>query len=325
MAPTLVRSAIGAGTSNFSGNYNDLTNKPTIPAAQIQSDWAQTVTTSLDYIKNKPSLATVATSGSYNDLSDKPTIPTPVTYTAEAGITITSANVIKHSNTSITAQTTQGFYPVKIDAYGHITAVGSRTTSFTPASHAHGAITNAGSITAGASNANIIATPASVTHFVVTNSSNTIKKCLPTVALRAMGGVVSVNSVTPDSNGNVAITIPTVGSGILTIQRNGVSAGTFGANDSSAKTINITVPTDYISVYGGEMDEDAGITFVSQADDMNATMYSTGIQFNNFDNTKNMWVNFPAIEDGTTKTFATGLTASVSVTSGRNTLVISTK
>lgn len=54
MAPTLVRSAIGAGTSNFSGNYNDLTNKPTIPAAQIQSDWSQTVTTSLDYIKNKP-------------------------------------------------------------------------------------------------------------------------------------------------------------------------------------------------------------------------------------------------------------------------------
>jgi hypothetical protein len=42
----------------FSGNYNDLTNKPTIPAAQIQSDWLQTNTTSLDYIKNKPSIPT---------------------------------------------------------------------------------------------------------------------------------------------------------------------------------------------------------------------------------------------------------------------------
>ena len=58
-----------------SGDYDDLENKPTIPAAQIQSDWTQSNTSSLDYIKNKPSLATVATSGSYNDLSNKPTIP----------------------------------------------------------------------------------------------------------------------------------------------------------------------------------------------------------------------------------------------------------
>ena len=49
---------------------------PSIPAAQVQSDWTQTTTTAVDYIKNKPNLATVATSGSYNDLSDKPTIPT---------------------------------------------------------------------------------------------------------------------------------------------------------------------------------------------------------------------------------------------------------
>ena len=77
-----------------SGSYNDLSNKPTIPAAQIQSDWTQSDNTKKDYIKNKPSLATVATtwaysdltwtptlatvatSWSYNDLSNKPTIPT---------------------------------------------------------------------------------------------------------------------------------------------------------------------------------------------------------------------------------------------------------
>ena len=37
-----------------SGDYDDLTNKPTIPAAQIQSDWNQTSTGAVDYIKNKP-------------------------------------------------------------------------------------------------------------------------------------------------------------------------------------------------------------------------------------------------------------------------------
>ena len=37
-----------------SGSYDDLTNKPTIPDAQIQSDWNQTNSSSKDYVKNKP-------------------------------------------------------------------------------------------------------------------------------------------------------------------------------------------------------------------------------------------------------------------------------
>ena len=96
------------------GSYNDLTDKPTIPTktseldndsgflteqtlktingesivgegnieigggsgTQVQSDWAETNTESVSYIKNKPTLSIVATSGSFNDLLDKPTIPT---------------------------------------------------------------------------------------------------------------------------------------------------------------------------------------------------------------------------------------------------------
>ena len=61
------------------GDYEDLTNKPVIPAAQVQSDWGQTVTTEVDYIKNKPTLATVATSGNYDDLSNKPALATVAT------------------------------------------------------------------------------------------------------------------------------------------------------------------------------------------------------------------------------------------------------
>jgi len=44
----------------FDGTYASLTGKPTIPAAQIQSDWNQTTTTALDYIKNKPVIPTVS-------------------------------------------------------------------------------------------------------------------------------------------------------------------------------------------------------------------------------------------------------------------------
>ncbi len=41
----------------------------------VQADWSETDATKDSYIKNKPTLATVATSGSYEDLSNKPTIP----------------------------------------------------------------------------------------------------------------------------------------------------------------------------------------------------------------------------------------------------------
>ena len=47
--------------------------------ANVQSDWNVTDTTSDAYIKNKPTLSTVAKTGSYNDLSNKPTIPSAVT------------------------------------------------------------------------------------------------------------------------------------------------------------------------------------------------------------------------------------------------------
>ena len=74
-----------------SGSYNDLTNTPTIPdisgiqskldgiaagaEVNVQPDWNETTTTSDAYIKNKPTLATVAISGSYDDLKNTPKIP----------------------------------------------------------------------------------------------------------------------------------------------------------------------------------------------------------------------------------------------------------
>jgi hypothetical protein len=51
-------------------NYNNLLNRPTIPAAQVQSDW--NATAGVSAILNKPTLF----SGAYVDLTGKPTIPT---------------------------------------------------------------------------------------------------------------------------------------------------------------------------------------------------------------------------------------------------------
>lgn len=60
-------------TADLNISYNDLDDKPTIPAAQVNSDW--NAESGVAEILNKPTLATVATSGSYNDLTNKPTIP----------------------------------------------------------------------------------------------------------------------------------------------------------------------------------------------------------------------------------------------------------
>lgn len=53
---TQARANIGAGTSDFSGNYNDLTDKPVLFSGSYND------------LENKPTLF----SGNYNDLDDKP-------------------------------------------------------------------------------------------------------------------------------------------------------------------------------------------------------------------------------------------------------------
>ena len=56
-----------------SGSYADLTGTPSVPAAQVQTDW--NATSGLAQILNKPDLALVATSGSYADLTGTPSVP----------------------------------------------------------------------------------------------------------------------------------------------------------------------------------------------------------------------------------------------------------
>jgi len=111
-----------------SGSYGDLSNKPTIPAAQVNSDW--NATSGVARILNKPSLATVATSGSYNDLSNKPTIPTATSQlTNDSDFATNSAitNAINTNNTNfksfnkqfylldLTSLDSNTFYPVTFE------------------------------------------------------------------------------------------------------------------------------------------------------------------------------------------------------------------
>ena len=73
--PSYIKNKPNLASVATSGDYEDLSNKPTIPAAPVQSNWNEADSSSLAYIQNKPNLASVATSGDYDDLSNKPSIP----------------------------------------------------------------------------------------------------------------------------------------------------------------------------------------------------------------------------------------------------------
>lgn len=148
-------------TAQYLRGDGTLATFPSIPASQIQSDWAQASSSSLDYIKNKPSLAAVATSGAYADLTGKPTIPPAITLTTTgsgaatynsgtgalniptptggsgtvtsitagtglSGGTITTSGTISLPNTG-TAGTYSG---VTTDAQGRVTAGTTRSFSY---------------------------------------------------------------------------------------------------------------------------------------------------------------------------------------------------
>lgn len=79
------------------------------PTAQVQSDWAQTNNTEVDYIKNKPTLATVATSGDYDDLTNKPTIPAAQVQSDWTQSDNTQVDYIKNKPTLATVATSGSY------------------------------------------------------------------------------------------------------------------------------------------------------------------------------------------------------------------------
>lgn len=72
------RANLGAGTSNFSGDYNDLSNKPTIPSLPISIQNGGTGATTAEQARQNIGAGTSNFSGSYNDLTEKPEIPDPL-------------------------------------------------------------------------------------------------------------------------------------------------------------------------------------------------------------------------------------------------------
>ena len=104
-------------TATSSGNGAlMIRNQPQIPPAQVQSDFAQTDSTQLSYIRNAPRLAMVATSGSYGDLSNTPTIP--VQQNSDWGQTDTTKFSYILNKPTLSAVATSGRYDALLTGSG---------------------------------------------------------------------------------------------------------------------------------------------------------------------------------------------------------------
>ena len=134
--------------------------------------------------------------------------------------------------------------------------VTGKPSSFTPSSHSHGNITNAGAIGSTANKPLITTTDGVITTgsfgttantFCQGNDSRLSDARTPTAHTHSASDITSglATVATSGSYNDLSNkpTIPTVNNATLTIQKNGTTVKTFTANASSNVTANITVPT----------------------------------------------------------------------------------
>ena len=269
----------------FSGNYNDLTNKPNLFDGNYNS------------LNNKPDLATVATTGNYNDLNNKPIIPTNVSaFNNDAGY-ITSADVQQAAGvpTQVSAfQNDAGYItldqvPAQVNADWNATSgkaqILNKPNLF---SGNYNDLTNKPTLFDG--NYNSLSNKPNLAIVATTGNYNDLsnKPTLfdgnynslsnrPVLATVATTGNYNDLSNTPtlfSGNYNDLSNKPTIpaaaNNATLTIQRNGSSVGTFSADASTNKTINITVPTTT-----SELTNNSGFVTEAQLNALLAAMNNT--------------------------------------------------
>lgn len=271
----ITTSAIPTKVSAFTNDAGYLNEIPDDSVGLNQLD--STIVNALNNINNKANtadLASVAFSGSYNDLANKPTIPAKTSdLTNDSGF-ITSADYAS-SATGGVVKITNAFGTTMSDS-GEVKGVVVSGTDY-PAMW-NDAIVSKGTLENALSTkrfATLSDVPTKTSD--LTNDSNFVSNT--SYATANTGGVVKVGSGLSITNGVLSATgggeadtvewdnvlnkptfstvatsgdyndltnkptIPTVNNATLTIQRNNTGIGTFTANASSNKTINIEVPT----------------------------------------------------------------------------------
>ena len=88
-----------SGFTTFDGDYNSLTNTPTIPAAQVQANWTETDTNLVSFIQNKPTIPAAQVQANWSE-----TNTTSLAYILNKPNTITNSDKVATTGTIPTAQ-----------------------------------------------------------------------------------------------------------------------------------------------------------------------------------------------------------------------------
>ena len=267
------RTNIGAGTSSFDGDYNSLTNKPTIPTKTSQ-------------LTNDSEFITDAALTGYAKTTDIPTktsqLENDSNYITASEAPVTSVNsktgAVQLNASDVGALPDTTVIPSKTSQLdndsGFITdiPIASATQLGGVKVGAGLSVTENGVLSAtggGTADAvewnNVLDKPTTIAGYGITDAkieNSTITLGNKTITPLTSAPVTSVNSKT----GAVVLTandvgalpadtvIPTVNDATLTIRRNGVDIGSFTSNSANDVNIDINVPTDKSDIGLGNVD-----------------------------------------------------------------------
>ena len=267
------RTNIGAGTSSFNGDYNSLTNKPTIPTKTSQ-------------LTNDSGFITDAALTGYAKTTDIPTKTSQLEndshYITVNEAPVTSVNnktgVVQLNASDVGALPDTTVIPTKTSQLDNdsgfitdipiasVTQLGGVKVGAGLSITENGVLSATGGGTADAVEwNNVLDKPTTIAGYGITDAkidNGTITLGDKTITPLTSAPVISVNSKT----GVVVLTandvgalpadtvIPTVNDATLTIRRNGVDIGSFTANSANDVNIDINVPTDKSDIGLGNVD-----------------------------------------------------------------------
>lgn len=210
------RANLGLAAVAASGDYADLSNKPTI-TQPVNADWNSN--SGLSQILNKPNLAVVATSGNYSDLNNRPTIPAAQVQSDWTQSDNTKVDFIKHKPAIPTVN--DGDLKFQL---------GSATATKVFSANQSGDST--------------ITVPYRT--YTVNGSTTTFGAGVPTLedmqAIYSQADWLQSDSTKVDFIKNKPSIPAAANDGVLTITQGSTTLGTFSANQSSNSTVTIPTP-----------------------------------------------------------------------------------